>query len=35
MIWWTSKDSPWYIPYLLWLAIIVFIAWIQRRHHDP
>ncbi|MCU7852988.1 MAG: UTP--glucose-1-phosphate uridylyltransferase [Candidatus Thiodiazotropha sp. (ex Monitilora ramsayi)] len=34
MIWWTSFDSPWYVPYLLWLAIIVFIAMIHRRHHD-
>ncbi|MCU7797220.1 MAG: UTP--glucose-1-phosphate uridylyltransferase [Candidatus Thiodiazotropha sp. (ex Myrtea spinifera)] len=35
MIWWTSYDSPWYVPYLLWLAIILFIAWIHNRHHDP
>ncbi|MCU7807459.1 MAG: UTP--glucose-1-phosphate uridylyltransferase [Candidatus Thiodiazotropha sp. (ex Semelilucina semeliformis)] len=35
MIWWTSYDSPWYVPYLLWLAIILFIAWIHSRHHDP
>jgi hypothetical protein len=35
MIWWTSKESPWYVPYLLWFLIIVCIAWINRRRHDP
>jgi hypothetical protein len=35
MIWWTSPDSPWYIPYLLWLIIIVVIAWVHHRSHEP
>lgn len=35
MIWWTAKESPWYVPYLLWVLIIVCIAWINRRRHDP
>ncbi len=35
MIWWTSPDSPWYVPYLLWLAIILVTAWFQRRRHEP
>jgi hypothetical protein len=34
VIWWTSPESPWYIPYLLWLFLIVMIAWIHRRRHD-
>ena len=33
--WWTSPGSPWYLPYLLWIAIILLIAWIQGRHHAP
>ncbi len=35
MIWWTSPDSPWYVPYLLWLTIIVITAWIHHRSHEP
>ena len=35
MIWWTSPDSPWYVPYLLWLFIILVTAWIHRRRHEP
>jgi drug/metabolite transporter (DMT)-like permease len=35
MIWWTSPESPWYLPYLLWTAVICFIAWINQRHHEP
>jgi hypothetical protein len=34
-IWWTSPGSPWYIPYLIWFAIIMVIAWIQHRRHEP
>ena len=35
--WWAADDSPWYLPYLLWLALIVLCAWLQlkeRRRHD-
>ncbi len=35
MIWWTSSDSPWYLPYLVWLWIILAIAWTQLRRHEP
>jgi hypothetical protein len=35
MIWWTSPDSPWYVPYLLWLGIILLTAWIHRKDHEP
>lgn len=34
-VWWTSAGSPWYLPYLVWFAIILLTAWIHRRHHDP
>ncbi len=32
LVWWASDDSPWYLPYLLWLMIIVLAAWVQRRN---
>ncbi|KRT54952.1 hypothetical protein [endosymbiont of Ridgeia piscesae] len=32
--WWTSSDSPWYIPYLIWLLVILFGALLQRRTPD-
>ncbi|MBV2091316.1 MAG: UTP--glucose-1-phosphate uridylyltransferase [Candidatus Thiodiazotropha sp. (ex. Lucinisca nassula)] len=35
MMWWTSPGSHWYLPYLLWLAVIFFIAWVNRRRHEP
>jgi hypothetical protein len=35
MVWWTSTDSPWYIPYLLWLVIILFTAWAHLSKHEP
>lgn len=34
-VWWTSAGSPWYLPYLGWLTIILFTAWIHHRHHGP
>ena len=35
MTWWTTRDSPWYVPYLIWLFIIAVIAWVQFRRHEP
>ena len=35
MMWWTSPDSLWYLPYLLWLGVILSIAWVNRRRHEP
>ncbi|MBT3048270.1 MAG: hypothetical protein AB2728_12735 [Candidatus Thiodiazotropha sp.] len=35
MILWTSPGSPWYLPYLLWAAVICLIAWVSLRHHEP
>ena len=31
MQWWAADDSPWYVPYLLWLLIIGLTFWLQRR----
>jgi hypothetical protein len=33
--WWASPTNAWYLPYLIWLGIILLIAWIQHRHHGP
>ncbi len=29
--WWTTPDSPWYLPYLLWLLLIALGGWLLRR----
>jgi hypothetical protein len=28
--WWLTAAPPWYLPYLLWLAVIVLAAWQAR-----
>ena len=33
--WWLSAGPPWYLPYLLWLAVIVLAAWQSRRPRPP
>ena len=35
-VWWASGHQPWFIPYLLWLLIILLCFWlsIRYRHHD-
>ena len=30
--WWVSEDNPWYLPYLLWLIIILLAGLIHLRH---
>ncbi len=36
LTWWAAPSSPWYLPYLLWLGIILTIAWVnRRRRHVP
>ena len=33
--WWAVEESPWYLPYVIWLAIILLVAFAQRRgRHD-
>lgn len=34
--WWATGHSPWYLPFLLWLAPIAVGAWMQirRKRHD-
>lgn len=31
---WASDRSPWYLPYLLWLAVIALTAWVSRASSD-
>ncbi|MES9843065.1 MAG: hypothetical protein ABW162_08595 [Candidatus Sedimenticola sp. PURPLELP] len=33
---WASNHSPWFLPYLLWLFIILIGAWLSHHHsrHD-
>ena len=35
--WWASDDNPWFLPYLLWLLVVLIGAWLHShyRHHDP
>jgi len=35
-IWWASDYNPWFLPYLLWLLIIMIGAWLSTHHsrHD-
>lgn len=33
--WWASPGNVWYLPYLLWLVIILLIAWVQQRRDEP
>jgi len=32
VLWWTDPESPWYLPYLLWLLLIGLGGWLFRRH---
>ena len=34
--WWAQLTPPWYVPYLIWLGIIVLTALVARRmrRHD-
>jgi fatty acid desaturase len=34
MNWWTSPNSPWYLPYIIWMVVICIIAWINLRRHE-
>jgi hypothetical protein len=32
--WWSEPKGLWYLPYLVWLVIILLIAWVVGRRHD-
>jgi hypothetical protein len=32
--WWASMTTVWYLPYLLWLGLIILIAWVMRGLGD-
>ncbi|MES9905405.1 MAG: hypothetical protein ABW168_22355 [Sedimenticola sp.] len=32
-LWWANDNSPWLLPYLLWLLVIGIAAWLSRRYH--
>ena len=32
--WWASPDSPWYVPYLGWLLLVLLMALARRRGGD-
>ena len=34
---WSRLEAPWYLPYGLWLLVIVLAAWLQFRRsgHEP
>jgi len=34
LTWWAVEDSPWYLPYLIWLFIIALVAFAQLRRGD-
>ncbi|MET0027877.1 MAG: hypothetical protein ABW101_09590 [Candidatus Thiodiazotropha sp.] len=34
MMWWTSPGRFWFLPYLLWLVVIIAIAWVNHRRDD-
>ena len=27
---WFDTDAPWFLPYLVWLGIILLVYWLQR-----
>ncbi|WP_127476896.1 hypothetical protein [Sulfurivermis fontis] len=29
--WWAADGNPWYLPYLIWLGLIVAMYRLQRR----
>ena len=34
LAWWAFPGNLWYLPYLLWLGIILLIAWVHHRRHE-
>ena len=33
-IWWMAQNHEWYLPYLLWMGVIVFTAILSRKRPD-
>lgn len=33
-LWWAASANVWYLPYLLWLVLIVLVARVMRRYRD-
>lgn len=31
--WWSSGQYAWFVPYLLWLLVILLGAWLHYRFH--
>ncbi len=31
---WQTLNGPWYLPYLIWLGVIIIAYLIERRHRD-
>ncbi|MEJ2343892.1 MAG: hypothetical protein P8076_10385 [Gammaproteobacteria bacterium] len=32
--WWSAPGRPWFLPYLLWLLVIVLGLWLQWRRRE-
>jgi hypothetical protein len=32
--WWAATTRVWYLPYVLWLGLVVLIAWVVHPRHD-
>lgn len=30
---WATPNAPWYLPYIVWLGIIVLVALVQSKRH--
>jgi hypothetical protein len=35
LAWWASPANAWYLPFVLWLGIILLIAWVHHKRHVP
>jgi hypothetical protein len=35
--WWSNPDMPWYMPYILWLLVILLAGYLQwrRLRYEP
>ena len=33
---WSNMERPWYTPFLIWLTLIVMVAWLEHKRsgHD-